>query len=227
MKKVLIVGGSRGIGRAVVQKMNESYELISISRSASEDMKGSLVQYTCDVLTDELPHIEELEGLVYCPGTINLKPFTRLSESDFKEDFELNVLGAVRVIQKYLKLLKNGNDSSVVLFSTVAVKMGMPFHASIAVAKAGVEALVKSLGAELSPGIRFNAIAPTITDTSLAEKILRNDAMKEKMKERHPMKSYLEPNDVAEMTEFLISDKSKKISGQIFELDCGIVTFKI
>lgn len=227
MKKVLIVGGSRGIGRAVVQKMNESYELISISRSASEDMKGSLVQHTCDVLTDELPHIEELDGLIYCPGTINLKPFTRLSESDFKEDFELNVLGAVRVIQKYLKLLKNGNDSSVVLFSTVAVKMGMPFHASIAVAKAGVEALVKSLGAELSPGIRFNAIAPTITNTSLAEKILRNDAMKEKMRERHPMKSYLEPNDVAEMTEFLISDKSKKISGQIFELDCGIVTFKI
>ncbi|MCA0931942.1 SDR family oxidoreductase [Lutimonas saemankumensis] len=227
MKKVLLVGASKGIGKALAQIMSESYELISISRSSLDDLDNVSVHYSCDILKDDLPDIEKLDGLVYCPGSINLKPFTRLSETDFKEDFEINVLGAVKVIQKYQKALKNGSDSSVVLFSTVAVKMGMPFHASIAVAKAGVEALVKSLGAELSPGIRFNAIAPTITDTSLAEKILRNDAMKEKMRERHPMKSYLEPNDVAEMAEFLISDKSKKISGQVFELDCGIVTFKI
>ena len=105
--------------------------------------------------------------------------------------------------------------------------MGMPFHASIAVAKAGVEALVRTMGAEFAPHIRFNAIAPTITDTGLAEKLLRNDIMKEKMRDRHPMKSYLEPNDVAEMVEFLISEKSKRISGQIMELDCGIVSFKL
>ena len=227
MKKVLIVGASKGIGKAVSEIMSDSNELITISRSPSDNPNNSSVHYTCDILSEELPDIEELDGLVYCPGSINLKPFTRLSESDFKEDFEINVMGAVRVIQKYLKPLKNGSDSSVVLFSTVAVKMGMPFHASVAVAKAGVEALVKSLGAELSPGIRFNAIAPTITDTSLAEKILRNDVMKDKMRERHPMKTYLDPHDVAEMTEFLISSKSNKISGQIFELDCGIVTFKI
>lgn len=227
MKKVLIVGASKGIGKAVSQVMRESYQLITMSRSAAQEPTDTSVHYTCDVLTDDLPDIEELDGLIYCPGSINLKPFTRLTESDFKEDFEINVLGAVRVIQKYVKALKNGTNSSVVLFSTVAVKMGMPFHASVAVAKAGVEALVKSLGAELSPGIRFNAIAPTITDTSLAEKILRNDTMKEKMRERHPMKTYLDPHDVAEMTEFLISDKSNKVSGQIFELDCGIVTFKI
>jgi len=103
----------------------------------------------------------------------------------------------------------------------------MPYHASIAVAKAGVEALVRSLGAEFAPHIRFNAIAPTITDTGLADKLLRNELMKDKMRERHPMKTYLQPNDVAEMAEFLVSDKSKRISGQIMELDCGIVSFKL
>ena len=227
MKKVLIIGASKGIGKAVAEIMSDTYELISISRSKPEALKERSLHYSCNVLTDELPDIEELDGLIYCPGSINLKPFKRITEDDFKQDFDINVLGAVRVIQKYLSALKKGSDASVVLYSTVAVKMGMPFHASIAVAKAGVEALVKSLGAELSPVIRFNAIAPTITDTSLAEKILRNDTMKQKMRERHPMKSYLDPEDVAAMTEFLISDKSKKVSGQVFEMDCGIVTFKI
>jgi len=165
--------------------------------------------------------------LIYCPGSINLKPINRLKEADFRNDFEINVLGAVKVIQHYLKALKSGKDPSVVLFSTVAVKMGMPFHASISVAKAGVEALTRSLGSELAPHIRFNAIAPTITETNLSEKLLRSDLIKEKMRDRHPMKMYLQPEDVADMAEFLLSEKSKTISGQVFELDCGIVSFKI
>lgn len=227
MKNVLIVGGSKGIGRAVINKMYSSHRIINISRTKPTDLPDSVQHYSCDVLVDELPDLEALDALIYCPGSINLKPIGRLSESDFKNDFDINVLGAVRVIQHYLKTLKSGIDPSVLMFSSVAVKMGMPFHASIAVAKAGVEALVRSLGAELAPVIRFNAIAPTITDTGLADKLLRNDTMKEKMRERHPMKSYLQPDDVAEMAEFLISEKSKRISGQVIELDCGIVSFKL
>lgn len=227
MRKILIIGGSKGIGNAILNQLQSSYELINISRSVPDDLPNGVNHYSCDILMDELPEIESLDGLIYCPGSINLKPIGRLSQEDFKNDFEINVLGAVRIIQHYLKALKSGNNPSVLLFSTVAVKLGMPYHASIAVAKAGVEALIRSLGAEMAPHIRFNAIAPTITETDLADKLLRNDLMKEKMRDRHPMKTYLQPSEVADMAEFLISDKAKCISGQVMELDCGIVSFKI
>jgi NAD(P)-dependent dehydrogenase (short-subunit alcohol dehydrogenase family) len=178
-------------------------------------------------LQDTLPEIESLDTLIYCPGSITLKPIGSLSIDDFRNDFEINVIGAVKVIQKYLAALKKGNQPSILLFSTVAAKLGMPFHASLATAKAGVEGLVKSLCAELASSIRINAIAPTITETTLAAGILRNDRMKENMVERHPMKGYLQPQEVAEMADFLISEKAKSISGQIFEMDYGIVSFKI
>lgn len=174
-----------------------------------------------------MPDITNIDGLVYYLGSINLKPISRLIIDNFRNDFEVNVLGAVKVIQKYLSILKNGTNPSIVLFSTVAAKLGMPFHASIATAKAGIEGLVKSLGAELAPPIRINAIAPTVTNTELAEKLLRNEKMIENMKERHPLKKYLEPTEVAGMAEFLLLDKAASISGQVFEMDCGIVTFKL
>ena len=150
-----------------------------------------------------------------------------MSLDDFREDFEINVLGAVKAIQKYLPLLKKGVNPSILLFSTVAAKLGMPFHASIATSKSGVEGLVKSLGAELAPTIRVNAIAPTVTDTELASKLLRNEKMIENITERHPLKKFLNPEEVAGMAEFLLSDKAASLSGQIFEMDCGIVSFKI
>ena len=103
----------------------------------------------------------------------------------------------------------------------------MPYHASVAAAKSAVEGLAKSLGAELAPTIRVNAIAPTVTETDLASKLLRNDRMIESITERHPLKKFLKPNEVADLATFLISDKAQSISGQIFELDCGIVSFKI
>ncbi|MDH3323716.1 MAG: SDR family oxidoreductase, partial [Flavobacteriaceae bacterium] len=183
--------------------------------------------HQCDILKDRLPEIAAADVLIYCPGSINLKPFLRLSEEDFRDDFEINVLGAVRAIQYYLDVLKKGNKPSILLFSTVATKLGMAFHASIAASKSAVEGLVKSLAAELAPTIRINAIAPTVTDTDLASKLLRNDKMKAHMIERHPLKKYLDPLEVAAMAEFLISDKALSITGQIFDLDCGIVTVKI
>lgn len=227
MKNILIVGGSKGIGNAILLQQLEKNKVYTISRTAPEMSHPNLVHYSLDVLQDALPEIEILDTLIYCPGSITLKPIGSLSIDDFRNDFEINVIGAVKVIQKYLAALKKGNQPSILLFSTVAAKLGMPFHASIATAKAGVEGLVKSLGAELASSIRINAIAPTITETTLAAGILRNDRMKENMVERHPMKGYLQPQEVAEMADFLISEKAKSISGQIFEMDYGIVSFKI
>lgn len=227
MKNIVIIGGSKGIGSAILLQQLETNCVYNISRNPPEISHPNLKHYSADVLQDALPEIENIDTLIYCPGSINLKPIGNLSIDDFRNDFEINVIGAVKCIQKYLANLKKGDDPSIVLFSTVAAKLGMPFHASIATAKAGVEGLVKSLGAELASSVRINAIAPTITETSLSANILRNDRMKENMVERHPMKGYLKANEVAEMADFLISEKAKSISGQIFEMDYGIVTFKI
>ncbi|MCB0383125.1 MAG: SDR family oxidoreductase [Psychroserpens sp.] len=227
MNTYIIIGGSRGIGNAIVQNLLENHKVINISRTKPEITHNNLTHYDCDILKDELPDLESADGLVYCPGSINLKPIGRFSLDEFREDYEINVIGAVKAIQKYLNILKNGNHPSIVLFSTVAAKLGMPFHASVAAAKSGVEGLVKSLGAELATTLRINAIAPTVTNTDLASKLLRNDKMIENITERHPMKKFLNPEDVAGMAEFLLSEKSSSISGQIFEMDCGIVTFKI
>ncbi|CAH8283374.1 NAD(P)-dependent dehydrogenase (short-subunit alcohol dehydrogenase family) [Mariniflexile fucanivorans] len=227
MKTIVIVGGSKGIGHAIVENLVDTHKIINISRSAPEKNHTNMTHYNCDILADELPEIDTIDSLIYCPGSINLKPFSRLSLDEFREDFEINVLGAVKTIQKYIEVLKKANKPSILLFSTVASKLGMPYHASIATAKSGVEGLVKSLGAEFAPTIRINAIAPTVTNTQLASKLLRNDKMIDAITERHPLKKILNPDEVAEMAVFLISDKATSISGQIFEMDCGIVSFKI
>ncbi|MFT5251444.1 MAG: 3-oxoacyl-[acyl-carrier protein] reductase [Flavobacteriales bacterium] len=227
MKNIVIVGGSKGIGSAILLQQLENNYIYNISRNAPDITHPNLKHFPVDILQDDLPQIENVDTIIYCPGSINLKPIGNLSIDDFRSDFEINVIGAVKTIQKYLPALKKGTNPSIVLFSTVAVKLGMPFHASIATAKAGVEGLVKTLGAEFASTIRVNAIAPTITETSLSANILRNDRMKDMMIERHPMKGYLKPSEVADMADFLISEKAKSISGQVFEMDYGIVTFKI
>ncbi|MBT4413653.1 NAD(P)-dependent dehydrogenase, short-chain alcohol dehydrogenase family [Polaribacter sp. Hel1_33_78] len=227
MKKILVIGGSKGIGNAIIKSLVDENLVINISRSAPLLSHTNLTHFSCDILSDDLPEIEAIDSLIYCPGSINLKPISRLKLEDFRNDFEINVIGAVKAIQYYLPLLKNGSKPSILLFSTVAAKLGMPFHASVAAAKSAVEGLTKSLGAELAPLIRVNAIAPTVTDTELASKLLRNERMIENITERHPLKKYLDPKEVADLAAFLISEKASSISGQIFELDCGIVSFKI
>jgi len=227
MKKIIIIGGSKGIGKAITESLLTTHQVINISRSTPEVQHENLTHYTCDVLVDELPEIDQADGLIYCPGSINLKPFNRLSIDDFKTDFEINVIGAVKSIQAYTKTLSQSDSASIVLFSTVATKLGMPFHASVATAKSAVEGLTKSVAADLVPKIRVNAIAPTITDTELAAKFLRNERMIESTIQRHPLKKYLEPSEVAAMANYLLSDVSKSISGQIFNLDCGIVSLKL
>ncbi|WP_115463130.1 SDR family NAD(P)-dependent oxidoreductase [Winogradskyella aurantiaca] len=227
MRTLILIGGSKGIGKAIAKTLLPSHNVINISRTVPEYSHENLQHISCDVINDDLPEIASADGLIYCPGSINLKPINRLKLEDFRSDFEINVIGAVKAVQKYLPILKSGENPSIILFSTVAVKLGMPFHASVAAAKAGVEGLTKSLGAELAPSIRVNAIAPTVTDTDLASKLLRNDRMIENMKERHPLKKYLAPQEVADLASYLISDKSLALSGQVFEMDCGIVSFKI
>jgi NAD(P)-dependent dehydrogenase (short-subunit alcohol dehydrogenase family) len=227
MKTIVVIGGSKGIGNAIVSNLLANNKVINISRTAPEQTHENLTHISCNVLEDELPEIETVDSLIYCPGSINLKPISRLSIDDFKSDFEINVLGAVKAIQKYLPSLKKNEKPSILLFSTVAAKLGMPFHASVAASKAGVEGLVKSLGAELAPTVRVNAIAPTVTDTQLASKLLRNEKMIDAITDRHPLKKFLNPQEVAEMAVFLISDKAASLSGQVIEMDCGIVSFKI
>jgi 3-oxoacyl-[acyl-carrier protein] reductase len=227
MKKILIIGGSSEIGNAILLQQLQDHLVYNISRTAPEVFHPNLVHFPADVLIDALPEIESIDALIYCPGSINLKPISGLSPDDFRRDFEINVIGAVKVIQHYLPVLKKGQNPSIVLFSSVAAKLGMPFHASIAMAKSAVEGLVKSLGAELAPIVRINAIAPTITETSLSASILRNDRMKENMTERHPMKNYLKPQEVAQMANFLISKEAASMSGQVFQMDYGLVSFKL
>jgi 3-oxoacyl-[acyl-carrier protein] reductase len=227
MRNIVIIGGSKGIGSAILLQQLQNNNVYNISRTAPDITHPNLIHYSISILEDDLPEIEAVDVLIYCPGSITLKPIMSLNLNDFRNDFEINVIGAVKAIQKYLPALKKGNNPSIVLFSTVAAKLGMPFHASIATAKAGIEGLVKSLGAELASVVRVNAIAPTITETSLSANILRNDRMKENMIERHPMKSYLKPGEVAEMANYLISENAKSISGQVFEMDYGIVSFKL
>ena len=227
MKKIIIIGGSRGIGKAIVHALLPSHQIINISRSVPEYSHANLSHQSCDVTIGDLPEIDEADGLIYCPGSINLKPFKRLSLEDFRTDFEINVMGAVKAIQTYTPALCKSESGSIVLFSTVATALGMPFHASVATTKSAVEGLTKSLAADLAPKIRVNAIAPTITETDLAAKLLRNERMVENTIQRHPLKKFLAPSEVASMAAYLISDNSKSISGQVFKLDCGIVSLKI
>lgn len=227
MKTILIIGGSRGIGKAISEVLLDHHRVVCLSRTSPNISHPNLVYHSCDVLKNDLPELPSLDGLVYCPGSINLKPFKRLSLEDFKQDFEINVLGAVRAMQFYTPTLTQSDSGSIVLFSTVATSLGMPFHASVATAKSAVEGLTKSVAADLAPKVRVNAIAPTITDTDLAAKLLRNEKMIENTILRHPLKKFLNPDEVASMAQYLLSDRSKSISGQVFKMDCGIVSLKL
>jgi NAD(P)-dependent dehydrogenase (short-subunit alcohol dehydrogenase family) len=183
-----------------------------------------------DALTDtldttKLPDI--IHGFVYCPGSINLRPFRGLKIETFEADMQINFISLVKVIQSILPNLNAAEQSSIVLFSSVAASMGMPFHTSVAAAKGAIEGFAKALAAEYAPKIRVNVIAPSLTDTPLAEKFLSNDEKKEKSALRHPLKRVGSTEDMAQMASFLLSDKSSWISGQIFHVDGGMSTLLV
>ena len=226
MRHILIIGGTKGIGKAIIDLLIEENMITCMSRNVSDYNHKNYNHIQLDATLDNFPELEKIDSLVYCPGSINLKPISTLSIEDFRNDFELNVIGAVKSIKKYLPLLKKGENPSILLFSTVATKLGMPYHASVSASKSAIDGIVKTLGAELAPKIRINAIAPTITNTELASKILRNEKVLENMIERHPLKKILSANEVAKMAKFLISEDGSSISGQIINMDAGIVSFK-
>ena len=224
MKNYIIIGGSKGVGEQIVKELSEKGNFCHvISRSEpSYEFNGNWHQL--DALVDTLPTIDTVDGLVYCLGSINLKPFNRLSIEDFNSDLNVNFFGALKAFQHYLPVLKKSEQASVVFFSTVAVQSGMPYHASIAAAKGAVEGLVKSLAAEFAPKIRVNAIAPSLIDTPLAAGILRSDQIRENMIAKHPLKRILNPIDVSKTACFLLTDSSNGITGQIIVQDNGLVS---
>lgn len=230
MKTFIVIGGTSGIGLETTKLLNQNNRVIVLSRDKRNlDGMPNAEFYSADVTRtiDDLPNIEgEINGIVYCPGTINLKPMKSLKIEDFQNDFEINVLGAVKVINKYFANLKSSENASIVLFSTVAVQTGMQYHASIASAKGAVEGLTRSLAAEFAPSIRVNCIAPSITNTALAEKLLNNEAKLKASEERHPLKRIGEAKEIAELASFLLSENSGFITGQIIKADGGISSIK-
>ena len=227
-KTFFIVGGSSGIGLEIVRQLHKLGHIICVgSRTLGKLAEVEGVRHIALDVTRQPVKIEGLpavlDGLVYCPGTIRLKPFQRLTMDDFMEDLQVNYLGAVRIIQGCLPLLKAApTGASMVLFSTVAVETGMPFHASIASAKAAVEGLTRSLAAELAPRIRINAIAPSLTDTPLAGNLLSDSEKRQAAAERHPLKQIGSAEDVAGLAVFLLSDAARWITGQVIHVDGGM-----
>ena len=228
MKNILVVGGSKGIGREIVNsQLEKGNYCYNFSRTESGINNQNLIEEKIDILSDDLPNIENIDSVIYCPGSINLKPILQLKEEDFVNDFNINVLGAIKTVKTYLNNLKKGDDPSLLFFSTVAVGQGMPFHSSVSVAKAGIEGLTKLLAAELAPYIRVNCIAPTITRTDMAQRILRNEKIEENIANKHPLKKICEAKDISDMADFLISHNAKNITGQIMHVDGGMSTLKI
>lgn len=223
-KNIVIVGGNSGIGKATAEILKASgANLFLYSKSGSGTS-------ALDTSTDfeEMPGLPDvIDGIVYAPGTINLKPFHRISIDDFKKEMEVNFFGAVRVLQACLKGLKKSSTPSVVLFSTVAVQTGMGFHAGIASAKGAIEGLTRSLAAEWAPSkIRVNAIAPSLTETPLASALLSTSEKKEASDKRHPLGRIGSAEDIAASTVFLLSPQSSWMTGQILHVDGGMSTLK-
>ncbi len=224
----LIIGGLSGIGAHLTAELREqNHHVLTTSRTPQNSDTTPHCQ-TYDALNPTLLELPEtLDGLVYCPGTIQLKPFNRFVADDFRKDFEINVLGAVDVIQQALPSLQKSAQASIVLFSTVAVDTGMPFHSSISASKGAIEGLAKSLAAEFAPHIRVNIIAPSLTRTHLSEYLLNSPAKEKVAAGRHPLQRIGEPTEVASLASFLLSKKTASISGQIIRPDGGLSNLKL
>ncbi|WP_295337988.1 SDR family NAD(P)-dependent oxidoreductase [Flavobacterium sp.] len=230
MKNILLIGGSYGIGLAIAKELQYENKVYIASRTneAINDMNVTHIPF--DAATDTLDTSllpEVIDGFIYCPGSINLRPFRGLKPEAFESDLQINFISMIKALQTVLPNLLVANQSSVVLFSSVAAGMGMPFHTSVAAAKGAIEGFAKALAAEYAPKIRVNVIAPSLTDTPLAEKFLSNEEKKEKSAQRHPLKRVGTPEDMAKTARFLLSEDSSWISGQIFHVDGGMSTLLV
>jgi len=232
MSTYLIIGASSGIGKKLSEQLIASGNSVYATyfKNTPVSSSGLSHYHYINVLDDNntldfLP--ESLDGLVYCPGSINLRSFERIKPADFIADFNLQVAGAIKLIQLALPRLKISENASIVLFSTVAVQTGFPFHAQVSASKGAIEGLTKALAAEFAPKIRVNCIAPSLTDTPLAASLLNTDQKREASALRHPLKKTGTTQNIADMAEFLLSEKSSWISGQIFHVDGGMSSLKV
>ncbi|MDF1814200.1 MAG: SDR family NAD(P)-dependent oxidoreductase [Verrucomicrobiales bacterium] len=230
IKHILIAGGTSGIGLELVKHLASSGDQITVAcRNPEKLSEFPGVETVHFEATDPAPGFSEpdsLDGFVYCPGTINLKPFPRLTEEDFLKDFEINVLGMTRILRHILPALKKGSDPAIVLFSTVAVQTGLPFHSSISASKGAVEGLIRALAAEFAPKIRVNGIAPSLTDSPLAAQLLNGEEKREASANRHPLKRIGDPVHFAKLAAFLLGEESSFTTGQIYKMDGGLSAIK-
>jgi len=228
----LIIGASSGIGRQLAKQLAEAGHHVYSTYNKNEfhDDNPNIEYHHCNVLDEKLDFSylpETIDGLAYCPGNIKLKPFARIKPDEFIKDFQLQTVGAIKVLQSVLPNLKAAVNPAVVMFSTVAVQAGFNFHSQVASSKGAIEGLTRSLAAEFAPKIRFNCIAPSLTDTPLAEFLLSSDEKREANAQRHPMKKIGSPLDIAGMAEFLLTDKSAWITGQVMHVDGGMSALKV
>ncbi len=231
MSNYLIIGASSGIGKALsLQLAVTGHRVFGTYKTNAIQSNHPQIEYHPLNVLDEnfslefLP--EKLTGVIYCPGSINLRPFERIKPVDFTNDYNLQVVGAIRTIQALASKLKNSENATIILFSTVAVQTGLPFHSQVAASKGAIEGLTKALAAEYAPKIRVNCIAPSLIDTPLAASLLNSDQKKEANAQRHPLKRIGTTEDIVNMVEFLISTKASWITGQIIHVDGGISTLK-
>ncbi|WPY99964.1 SDR family oxidoreductase [Christiangramia sp. OXR-203] len=229
-KNIVIIGGSTGIGNEISEMLKADHEVYALSRSKGDLDTDHVKHFEFDVLENDISEVdlpEQIDGLVYCPGSIDLKPFKMMKPESFEKEMNLNFFGLVRAVHGLLPKLKKSDQASLVFFSTVAVKVGMPFHTSVAAAKGAIEGFAKSLAAEYAPNFRVNVIAPSLTDTPLAEKLLSSDDKKKKMDQRHPLKRVGQAKDIANLAGFLLTEKSSWITGQVLGVDGGLSTLNI
>jgi NAD(P)-dependent dehydrogenase (short-subunit alcohol dehydrogenase family) len=226
MSTYFIAGGSSGIGNSLAEMLaGEGHTVYATYNRNRKESTGSIQYLNWAAQATDQPELilpETLDGLAYCPGSINLKPFSRIKPEEFLADFNLQVVGAVKLIQQVLPLLRKSANPSVVLFSTVAVQKGLPFHSQVSASKGAIEGLTRALAAEFAPSIRVNCIAPSLTDTPLAASLLNTEQKKEANALRHPMKRVGTARDIAEMAAFLLSAKSSWMTGQIIGVDGGM-----
>jgi len=231
MANFLIIGGSSGIGKQLANQLAAAnHQVAATYKETSPDANSPINYHHLDVLAEDLKLDflpEVLDGLVYCPGSITLKPFNRIKPNLFVEDFQLQVVGAVKVLQAVLPKLKKSDKAAVLFFSTIAVQAGFNFHSLVSTSKGAIEGLTKALAAELAPKIRVNCIAPSLTDTPLAKSLLNSDAKKEANAKMNPLKRIGQAEDLANMANFLLSEKASWITGQIFSVDGGMSTLKL
>lgn len=232
MSTYFIIGASSGIGKQLTGQLLDAGHSVYATyfKNKPEPNTGTATYHHLNVFDetyalDFLPAV--LDGLAYCPGSINLRPFERIKPIDFVADYELQVLGAIKIIQAAMPRLKKSENASIVLFSTVAVQMGFPFHSQVAASKGAIEGLSRALAAEFAPKIRVNCIAPSLTDTPLAANLLNSDQKREANALRHPLKKIGTPEHIADMAAFLLSSKSSWITGQVFHVDGGMSSLKV